>query len=139
MSIITNELSLWMKQVDERLEKLESLIESKNIQEIIKDENDVSIGEFVRAKKPKTSFEKGLVIAYFKEKKQGISPFTVEELKQGHIEARESLPANLSDITYQAVKRGLMMKTSSKKQDGFWPMIMTNLGVEFVENLSINI
>lgn len=133
MLIDNAELSLWMEQVNKRLEKLEA----KPIfppTETAKTEQ-VAVGDFVRSKNPKTSLEMALIISYHLEKISGISPFTMDDIRQGFIQSKEPIPGNPSDIVYQAIKRGYMMKTATKKKDNFFPLVLTNLGEKYVEQL----
>jgi hypothetical protein len=133
MNFMDSEWNLWKKEVDERLNKLES---TPKVESYHCNDEAPSIGEFVRAKNPKSAFDKGIIIAYHKEKKELISPFTIENIKQGYIESKEPLPGNPSDLVYQAIKRGLFMKTSTKKKDNFFPLVLTNLGEKFVEEFN---
>ncbi len=146
MTYTDNELSLWMRRVEERLEKLEllSLKEVQEVQEVQEANNDKEINkinplinDFIRGKNPKNSVEFALAISYYIEKECGITPFTTDDIRNAYLQAREPLPPNISDLVYQASKRGLMMKASNKKKDNLYPLMMTHDGQKFVEGLNL--
>lgn len=126
----------WIDDVNARLNKLESLY--LNQPTINPPQDTTPIGDFLRSKNPKTSLEMALIISYHLEKISGKSPFTMDDIRQGFIQSKEPIPVNPSDLVYQAVKKGLMMKVASKKKDNFFPLVMTNAGEKFVEGLNAN-
>jgi len=91
-----------------------------------------SLREFVISKGPKTSVDTTLLIAYYLEKFDGISPFNHEDLIRGFAEAKEPLPSNPSDMVYKNIRRGFLTEAKEKK-DGMKAWIVTNSGERFVE------
>lgn len=94
----------------------------------------LSLREFLDTKRIRGHYDKALCIAYFKEINEGITPLTVRNLEDGYREAKEPLPKNLSDTTYQNIKRGFLMESkisSAQEKRRTWEL--TNKGIKYVE------
>jgi hypothetical protein len=92
-----------------------------------------SIKEFMLEKKPGNDVLKTLVVAYFAEIRDKVSPFNLKDLEGGFREAKEPLPGNLSDKVAKNIRKGHMMESKEKK-DGFDSWTLTSTGERFVEN-----
>lgn len=84
-------------------------------------------------KKPGNDVLKTLVIAYFVEIRNKVSPFNLKDLEGGFSEAKEPLPGNLSDKVAKNIRKGHMMEANEKK-DGFDAWTLTSTGERVVEN-----
>ena len=105
------------KQVSElqtRVETLESYHKSSQpVQQRV-----LSIGEFVAEYNPKVSLnDKTLLIGYFKEINEQISPLTKSIIEAGFYEARESPPKNISDSINNNLDKKFFVLANNKKDE----------------------
>lgn len=96
-------------------------------------EKSRSIREFLNERRPRTSVDRALAIAYHLEKSAGMASVNLEDLTAGFSQAKEPLPANPSDLLYQNVRRGYLMDAAEKK-GGARAWTLTNTGERFVES-----
>jgi hypothetical protein len=120
-----------LKNHEERIAKIESQLTSKDLRELPTKRK--SIKEFILEKKPKGARQIGIVIAYYLEKYENKSSFTVSDLDQGFRDAKEPSPANMNDLTYKNTKSGIFMETK-KTETGLKAWTLTNTGEKIVEN-----
>lgn len=132
---MTNEMEELKEQVNglqTRVETLEAY--HKGGQTVQK--RALSIGEFTAEYNPKTSLnDKTLLIAYFKELNEQISPLTKSVIESGFIEAREHPPKNISDsINNNLDKKFFMLvKNSNDEKSSERTFKITTTGIKRVE------
>ncbi len=86
----------------------------------------VGLTELVREKSPGTNAQRIVLFAYYREKHEGISRFSSDDLKEYFGKAREHPPQNYSRDFREAVKRGWIHEDDS---DSY----ITSKGIEAVE------
>lgn len=86
----------------------------------------VGLTELVREKSPGTNAQRIILFAYYREKTEGISRFSSDDLKEYFGKAREHPPKNYSRDFHEAVKKGWIHEDGS---DSY----ITSKGVEVVE------
>ncbi len=114
---------------EERIRKIESIFKSKPRTT----KKQISIKEFIIAKKPKDEVQKTLVIGYYLEKYQGIKKFNAKDLEKGFRKAKEKVPGNINYKVIANIKNGFMTEAKEKK-DKLKSWYLTNTGERFVEN-----
>ena len=134
MNNVEKELHVWMKQTDERLEKLEEIRNTPSNDVKM----DISIGEFIRSQKQTTGADRTLLILHFKEKYEHIESWGIDELKEGYRQIRETLPPNPSDHLYQATKKGLIMEVTKKKKGNSRSYMFTHSGEMYIKSLILS-
>jgi len=92
-----------------------------------------SIKDFLQSKKPKDDLQKTLVIGYYLEKYKGLSPFTVKDIENGFMEAREFTPQNINDKVNKNIEKKYMMQAKEKK-DKKMAWVLTALGQKYIES-----
>lgn len=115
-------------ELEDRLVELES-VKKVNPAKIRK----LSINEFIRSKKPKNDVERALAIGYFLEQYESMENFNSNDLKEYFKKSREKIPSNIPDKILKSVKKGHIMSSEEKKDD-LNAYILTNTGIDFVEN-----
>lgn len=113
-----------------RIKRIEDLLADS---QKIKKEKKLSIKEFILSKNVKEYTKKTLIVGYYLENYDKISPFSTKDLIEGFKQAKESRSKNISDDVYQCVKKGWMMETRTKS-DKIKSYTLTNTGEEIVEN-----
>ena len=98
-----------------------------------KSKKQISIKEFILAKKPKDDVQRTLVIGYYLEKYKGMNCFNAKDIEEGFREAKEKVPDNVNYKAIQNIKSGYMMEAKEKK-DKFKAWTLTSTGERFVEN-----
>ncbi len=93
----------------------------------------LAIREFLREKKPRTSVERTLTVAYYLEQHQQVDGFTVDEVEGGFRSAKEPAPSNTHAFINQNIKNGHIMECKQKK-NGRKTFVLTSSGEELVEN-----
>lgn len=92
-----------------------------------------SIKEFILEKKPSSAIKKTLVIGYYLEHFQNISPFCASDIINGFIRAREKPPINVYDKISKNIAQGFIMEAPDMK-DNVKTYYLTSSGESFVEN-----
>ena len=123
------EIKKKLEEHEERLSKLESLIQTKP--EVAK--KKISIKEFIIPKKPKDDVQKTLAIGYYLENYGYLSSFTAKDLEKGFRTAKERVPKNINYKVIRNIHRGFMMEAKEKK-DNLKAWTLTNSGEKYVEN-----
>jgi hypothetical protein len=95
----------------------------------------LSVQEFLAAKKPTTDLERTVMIAYFMEHFTGVSPYNINDLRDAFRQAREPLPANLSDTVNKNIQKGLIMEVGERK-GGLKSWVLTASGEAYVSTKS---
>lgn len=126
------DLEEWRRGVERRLADLEARLQPATIARAAATK-PLPVGEFLRSKRPGSALDKAVGIAYHLEKNDGLSPFTLADLRRGFVKAKEPLPVNSRDLVHRALKLGLMMETGSERE-GFRTLALTNSGERYVEN-----
>lgn len=117
-------------EFDQRISALERLFKEKG--EDIKEAKPVSIGEFLATMNPKTDIERTLVIAYYLEVNDGVSPFNKKEIEGAFKRAKEPSPKNINLCVYKNIQYTFLMESGQKKANlKAWSL--TRKGMEFVE------
>ena len=120
-----------LEVIEERLNKVEAVVFEEKEERRVK--KRISPKEFLIAKKPRSGAEKTLVLAYYLEKHRGVSPFTIRDLRQIFMEAKEPIPKNLNDKVNLNIRRGLIMEVG--KKNGLKAWTLTNSGEDYVETV----
>lgn len=123
------EVKRTVQALEERLSKLESLIQEKPIPK----RKDLSVKEFMLEKKPSSDLNKTITVAFYLERHRRVSPFTIRDLEELFRDAKEPPPKNINDAISKNVAKGFIMKASEKK-GGITAWTLTNTGERFVEN-----
>ena len=93
----------------------------------------LSIREFFITKKPKTDVDKTLLVGYYLENYQAYSSFNTSDIEAGLRSAKEPGPTNTNDIINKNIHKGFIMDAEEKKENKqAW--VLTNLGIEYVDN-----
>jgi len=127
-----NGTELRMQKLEERVGRLESLLEGRSRETIAK-ERKLSAKEFMLSKSLKSETQKVLALAYFLEQEEGLTSFNVSDLESVFRSAREKLPKNMNDAVNKNIARGFLMGASEKKESKkAWQL--TSTGERFVEH-----
>ena len=123
-----------MKRIDE-LERRVTALENRPVKakSASPGPKATSLREFIISKSPEMATDKALLIGYYLEKEQGITPFNNDDLVKGFNQAREPLPGNLSETLSKVARRGFITESQQKK-DGTRGWLVTNSGERYVEN-----
>lgn len=113
---------------ERRLMVLEGLFKEKKGARM----KETSIKEFLLSKQPKGDVQKLLAIGYYLEKQQGLTSFTVEDLKKGFRSAAEPVPINVSDTIRKNKAKGHLMD-SGENREGSRSYMVTTTGERTVE------
>ena len=124
----------------ERIAKLEERVSALEGAEIANPENpkptrtkDISIREFLLARKPSGDVQKTLAIGYYLETHEKISPFNISDLTKYFELAKEPTPENINDKINLNIKKGHLTEAKNKKENKkAW--IVTNSGEQFLES-----
>lgn len=121
-----------VEELTERLNALESRVESLE-EEIHRGE--ISLGsdlrDFVESCAPGTHKERATAIAFYLVHERDLDPFTSEDIEDGYVESRMSLPANPSDVLANSEDRGWLMRVKSSGNRQQWTI--TGDGEEAVQ------
>ncbi len=98
-----------------------------------KNPKELTVREFMLAKRPSNDVEKTLAIGFFLEKFEGASFFNVEDLARNFALAKEACPLNINDKVNLNIKKGHMAEVREKK-DKKKAWMLTNSGERFVES-----
>jgi len=74
-----------------------------------------------------------LIAAYYDEKKNNISSFTSDSVKQYYADARRPKYSNISELLRQLVQKGYIMDAPITEQKTPKPYILTDIGIQYVE------
>jgi hypothetical protein len=111
------EIEILRRQLSElqlRVETLESYHKSSQPVQ----QRDLSIGEFIAEFNPKVSLnDKTLLVGYFKEINEKISPLTKSVIEAGFDEARESPPRNVSDSINNNLDKKFFVIVKNQKDE----------------------
>jgi hypothetical protein len=122
-----------VKKITELEVRIQKLEQSATI--VVPRENStrlkISIGEFINEKKPKTTVDKTLALAFFYEKVIGAESFGTEDILSLWRQAKETLPSNINDLINKNVKKGLIAEEAVKK-DGKKRWYVTTLGIKTI-------
>ncbi|MFH1382229.1 MAG: hypothetical protein ABIH70_04970 [Chloroflexota bacterium] len=128
---VEDTLNALKKQMEDH-EKRISKLESKSQTEPSSSPKKMSLKEFLLSKKPKSGIHKTLVIGYYLEKHESVSPFNVSDLENGFRSAKEPFPKNIHLAVFYNIKKGYMMEDKEKK-DKAKALVLTNTGEQLVE------
>jgi hypothetical protein len=93
----------------------------------------LSIREIFISKKPKTDVDKTLLVGYYLEIFQDYTSFNVSDIEVGFRSAKEPPPGNISDVVNKNIRKGFIMSAEEKK-DNKQAWVLTNLGIQYVDN-----
>lgn len=110
----------------ERVSQIEEAIgdDSRNL-------DSSGMSDFVESKDPSNHIEIAAAIGYYLVNHGSLDPFTFEDIKDGYIECREPLPANVSDLLSRVEDKGYFMLVDSGGDRYQWTL--TKTGIEVVE------
>ena len=126
-----NNLEKKIAEVEKRLSRIEDAISVGNVQKI--KAKNLSIKEFILAKKPKDDSQKILAIAYFLEKYDGLSSFNAKDLVGGFEKAKEKMPANINDRVNKIIGNTGYIMEAREKKDNLKTWTLTNSGERFID------
>jgi len=112
---------------EKRISQLESFFKEKP-----KRKKELSVKEFILEKNPKDDIQRTLTISFYLENYQDYESFTVKDIKEGFLNAREKIPSNVNQMVNENIKKGFMMPVKKKDKMNAW--VITNTGQKFVEN-----
>ncbi len=115
---------------ESRLSRLECLL--KGNADGFRKEKPLSLGEFLSKKSPKTDIQKTLVIGYYLENIENVTPFNKKDLEIAFRRAKEPPPKNINLCVYGNIKHTFMMEYEEKK-DNRKAWCLTRTGIGFVE------
>jgi len=98
-----------------------------------RDSKEMSVKEFILAKRPSNDVEKTLAIGYFLERFKGLDSFNIDDLSRYFQLAKEAIPQNINDKVNMNIKKGHLAEAKEKK-DKKKAWIVTNSGEAFVES-----
>jgi len=125
-----NQIEELLKNHDERIKKLELLLQKDNsLNNSVKEK---SIKEFIVEKSPKGTYNTGVAIAYYLEKYRKFSSFTSLDVEQGFRDAKVPLPQNMSDLMYKNTQNAFFMDAKELKND-MKAYVLTLTGEKLVE------
>jgi len=93
----------------------------------------LSIREIFISKKPKTDVDKTLLVGYYLEIFQDYTSFNISDIEVGFRSAKEPPPGNISDVVNKNIRKGFIMSAEEKK-DNKQAWVLTNLGIQYVDN-----
>jgi len=126
-----NNLEKKIAEMEKRLSRIEDAVSVGNVQKI--EAKNLSIKEFILAKKPKDDTQKMLVIAYFLEKYEGLASFNTKDLASGFERAKEKIPANINDRANKIIGNTGYIMEAREKKDNLKTWTLTNSGERFVD------
>ncbi len=119
--------------LEKRIAELEARQRPKSEELSSKNSKELTVREFMLAKRPSNDVEKTLTIGFFLEKFSGTRSFNVEDLAQNFALAKEACPPNINDKVNMNIKKGHMAEVREKK-DKKKAWMLTNSGERFVES-----
>jgi len=96
---------------EKRLCDLEVLLKSKPKVE----KKKLSVKEFILQKQPADDIQKTLVLGYYLEHYENVSPFNVKDLERLFRESKEIVPGNINDKVNKNIDKGFIMEAKEKK------------------------
>jgi hypothetical protein len=124
------ELKRKIEEHEKRIIELELLFK-ENTKNLVK-EKHTSIGEFIYEMAPQNDIQKTLVIGYFLEEFESVSPFNVKDLESTFRKAKEPVPRNINFCVYRNIQKRFMMEAGEKDNRKAW--ILTKTGIDYVNN-----
>jgi hypothetical protein len=118
--------------LEKRVTRLEERHGEDAVQPALKGGKDLSVKEFIIAKRPSNDVEKTLAIGYFLEKFAGMASFNVDDLGRHFQLAKEASPTNINDKVNMNINKGHMAEAREKK-DRKKAWMLTNSGEKFLE------
>lgn len=123
-----------LANLEQRVAELETLgISGKGTVTTILPQKQISVKEFLLAKKVSSAMEKTLALAYYLEHIEHIASFNINDIVNAFQAARERVPANPNDMVNKNIAKALLMEASEMK-DGKKAWVLTATGEKFVEN-----
>ena len=118
--------------LEERVARIEAARSSPRTAHADLGKKKIAAREFLLTKQLKTETQKTLVLGYYLEHVQSVSPFNIEDLVTVFQSAKEKRPQNMNDAVNKNVARGLLMETAEKKgSKKAW--VLTSTGEKYVE------
>lgn len=110
---MTDDIEARISSLEQRVSLLEERLTDRPLPH---NRKSLSITEVLRASKAKTDVEKVLVIGYYMEKFGGRQNFTVKELSDQFLLAKEQQPSNLNQSVNQNILKGFLMEWPTKRE-----------------------
>lgn len=122
-------------ELERRIAALEQTLESSKRSQVPV-QKPIAIQEFIVSRKPRSAVERTLAIAYFLEKYEGRTSFSIDDLRDAYSRAKEPAPKNLNDAVNKNIRKGCI--TESTNHSGkLKAWTVTNTGEKLVkENFS---
>jgi len=102
----------------------------------IKLDKELSLGEFVKQKNPKSHADKILVFGYYLENIKGYESFNIDDIEECYQDVRMPKTKNFSPYITQLIREGKIMDSKNKK-DNKKAWLLTNDGMEYVESYGV--
>lgn len=96
-------------------------------------DKELSLGEFIRQKNPKSHGDKILMFGYYLEKIKGYDAFNIDDIEKCYQDVRMPKTKNFSPYIIQLIREGKIMDSEQKK-DNKKAWLLTKDGIEYVEN-----
>lgn len=133
MQDLINAIQSKIDDLEKRIVGIENILSQKNVEQQIGVQKKMSIKEFILEKKPTNDIQKTLVISYYLEHFDNITPFNTEDIEKGFRLAKETLPLNINDRVNSNIHAGYIMEHTEKK-NGRKSWLVTASGERFVES-----
>lgn len=115
-----------VEQLKNRVERLEHALQRGQTTR-----SQSSLRTLLQNYDPSSHTERALVIGYYLEKFEGRDGFTTGDLRDGYIESKTPLPANLSDVIAKTGEKGWAMPIGEEDQRQVWQI--TGEGERLIE------
>ena len=118
--------------------KIESKEEFQSVTDIsrISPDKELSLGEFIKQKNPKSHGDKILMFGYYLERIKGYESFNIDDIEKCYQDVRMPKTKNFSPYITQLIREGKIMDSEAKK-DNKKAWLLTKDGMEYVENYGV--
>ncbi|MDI6698627.1 MAG: nucleotidyl transferase AbiEii/AbiGii toxin family protein [Candidatus Saccharicenans sp.] len=96
-------------------------------------DKELSLGEFLKQKNPKSHGDKMLMFGYYLEKIKGYESFNIDDIEKCYQDVRLPKTKNFSPYIIQLIREEKIMESEQKK-DNKKAWVLTKDGIEYVEN-----
>lgn len=118
--------------LEERIAKIEQLVEMADSGQTTIKTKKMSVREFLDKAHVNTQTDMVTFIAYYKEKYEGLSSFSIHDLLDGFRNAKEKSPVNINSLVNSNISRSYFMP-SPEKTGKLKRFELTNTGIKYVK------
>lgn len=134
IKVVLEEILGTLRKLDERMLRIEGLSQvAENFAAVQSVKKKMSLKEFIIEKSPENAVQMTLVIGYYIEYYDGVSPFNASDLEKGFRAAKEPIPTNINDKANMSVAKGHLMEEKEKK-NSLKAWVLTRSGEDLVQN-----